>query len=166
MKINQETVKISIPACVEECMLLKVSGKGNAAPFEGINGDLIVLISVTKHPQLIRDGNNLHLDQYISFSDAALGTSTEVTTINGKAKIKIEKGIQSGKVLRLKGKGLPSLNGYGQGDLMIHINVWTPQNLSKNEKSFFEDSKKSENFKPKPSENEKSFFDKVKEMFG
>ena len=166
MKKNQETVKISIPAGVEEGMQLKVSGKGNAAPFEGINGDLIVLISVTKHPQLIRDGNNLHLDQYISFSDAALGTSTEVTTINGKAKIKIEKGIQSGKVLRLKGKGLPSLNGYGQGDLMIHINVWTPQNLSKNEKSFFEDSKKSENFKPKPSKNEKSFFDKVKEMFG
>ena len=147
-------------------MQLKVSGKGNSAPLEGINGDLIVLISIEEHPSLIRDGNNLHFDHYISFSDAALGASTEIPTIKGKVKIQLESGIQSGKILRLKNKGLPSVNGYGQGDLLVHINVWTPQNLSKDEKSFFKSSVKSKNFEPRPTKSDKSFFDKVREMFG
>jgi molecular chaperone DnaJ len=161
-----ETVKITIPAGVENDMQLKVSGKGNAAPFEGVNGDLIVLIQVEEHKQLIRDGQNLHFDHYISFADAALGTTTEIPTVSGKVKIKLEEGVQSGKILRLKGKGLPSVNSYGIGDLLIHINVWTPQNLSKEEKLFFEASKKSESFTPKPTHKDKSFFDRVKEMFG
>ncbi len=161
-----ETVKITIPAGVEEGMQLKVSGKGNAAPFEGINGDLIVLIAIEEHETLIRDGQNLHYDQYISFADAALGTSAEIPTVTGKAKIKLEEGIQSGKILRLKGKGLPSVNGYGNGDLLVHINVWTPQNLSKEEKRFFEKNKNSDNFIPNPTLKDKSFFDRVKEMFG
>jgi molecular chaperone DnaJ len=161
-----ETVKITIPAGVEDDMQLKVSGKGNAAPFEGINGDLIVLIQVEEHEQLIRDGQNLHFDHYISFADAALGTNTEIPTVSGKVKIKLEEGVQSGKILRLKGKGLPSVNSYGVGDLLIHINVWTPQNLSKEEKLFFEASKKSKSFTPNPTHKDKSFFDRVKEMFG
>jgi len=163
---ESETVKITIPAGVEDGMQLKVSGKGNAAPMDGINGDLIVLIHVEEHEQLIRDGQNLHFDHYISFSDAALGTNTEIPTVTGKVKIKLEEGIQSGKILRLKGKGLPSVNSYGTGDLLIHINVWTPQNLSKEEKQFFEESKKSDTFTPNPTGNDKSFFDRVKEMFG
>ena len=163
---ESETVKITIPAGVEDGMQLKVSGKGNAAPSGGINGDLIVLIEVLEHEQLIRDGQNLHFEHYISISDAALGTNTEIPTISGKVKIKLDKGIQSGKILRLKGKGLPSINGYGNGDLLIHVNVWTPQNLTKEEEKFFKTSLNSTSFKPKPSHQEKSFFQKVKEMFG
>lgn len=161
-----ETVKITIPAGVENDMQLKVSGKGNAAPLEGINGDLIVLIQVEEHEHLIRDGQNLHFDHYISFADAALGTTTEIPTVSGKVKIKLEEGMQSGKILRLKGKGLPSVNSYGVGDLLIHVNVWTPQGLSKEEKKFFEESKKSDSFTPNPTYKDKSFFDRVKEMFG
>ena len=163
---ESETVKITIPAGVEDGMQLKVSGKGNAAPLEGINGDLIVLISIEEHTSLIRDGQNLHFDHYISFSDAALGANSEIPTINGKVKIQLEEGIQSGKILRLKGKGLPSVNSYGTGDLLIHINIWTPQNLSKEEKEFFQNNKSSESFIPRPTIKDKSFFDRVKEMFG
>jgi molecular chaperone DnaJ len=163
---ESETVKITIPAGVEDGMQLKVSGKGNAAPLEGINGDLIVLIAIEEHEKLVRDGQNLHFDHYISLSDAVLGANTEIPTINGKVKIKLEGGIQSGKILRLKGKGLPSVNSYGTGDLLIHINVWTPQTLSKEEKKFFEESKKSDSFTPNPTHKDKSFFDRVKEMFG
>ena len=164
---KEETVEISIPAGVEDGMQLKVSGKGNAAPGNGINGDLLVVISVEEHPDLVRDSsNNLHFDKYISFSEAVLGTSTEIPTVNGKVKIKLDSGTQSGKTLRLKGKGVPSVEGYRTGDLLVHINVWTPQKLNKEEKKFFEDSCESENFTPKPTNKDKSFFDKVKEMFG
>ena len=162
---EQETVKITIPPGVEDDMQLKVSGKGNAAPFDGINGDLLVLISVEEHESLIRDGQNLHFDHYISFADAALGTTSQIPTINGKVKIKIEKGIQSGKILRLKSQGLPSVNSYGEGDLLVHINLWTPQNISSEEKKFFEKAQNSKNFQPQPSKSDKSFFDRVKEMF-
>ena len=162
---EQETVKITIPPGVEDDMQLKVSGKGNAAPFEGINGDLLVLISVEEHESLIRDGKNLHYDHYISFADAALGTTSQIPTVNGKVKIKIEKGIQSGKILRLKSQGLPSVNSYGTGDLLVHINLWTPQIISSDEKKFFEKAQKSKNFQPQPSKSDKSFFDRVKEMF-
>ena len=163
---ESETVKITIPAGVEDGMQLKVSGKGNAAPFEGINGDLIVLITIDNHDKLVREGQNLHYDHYISFADAALGTSCEIPTVTGKVKIKLEEGIQSSKILRLKGKGLPSVNNYGHGDLLVHINVWTPQKLSKEEKTFFESSKRSDSFTPNPTVKDKSFFDRVKEMFG
>ena len=162
---EQETVKITIPPGVEDDMQLKVSGKGNAAPFEGINGDLLVLISVEEHESLIRDGKNLHYDHYISFADAALGNTSQIPTVNGKVKIKIEKGIQSGKILRLKSQGLPSVNSYGTGDLLVHINLWTPQIISSDEKKFFEKAQKSKNFQPQPSKSDKSFFDRVKEMF-
>ena len=163
---KSETVEINIPAGVEEGMQLKVSGKGNAAPFDGVNGDLIVLINIDEHEALVRDGQNLHYDHYISFADAVLGGDAQIPTIDGKVKIKLESGIQSGKVLRLKGKGLPSVNSYGNGDLLIHINVWTPQTLNKEEKKFFEKSKNSDSFTPNPSKKDKTFFDRVKEMFG
>ena len=166
MKKESETVKITIPPGVEDGMQLKVSGKGNAAPFDGVNGDLMVVISIEEHNKLIRDGQNLHYDHYIGFGEAALGTDCEIPTVTGKVKIKLEEGIQSGKILRLKGKGLPSVNSYGNGDLLIHINIWTPQNLTKEEKKFFEKSKKSNTFKPNPTLKDKSFFDRVKEMFG
>lgn len=162
---EQETVKITIPPGVEDDMQLKVSGKGNAAPFDGINGDLLVLISVEEHESLIRDGQNLHFDHYISFAEAALGTTSQIPTINGKVKIKIEKGIQSGKILRLKSQGLPSVNSYGKGDLLVHINLWTPQSISSEEKKFFEKAQNSKNFQPQPTKSDKSFFDRVKEMF-
>ncbi|MEE2953644.1 MAG: molecular chaperone DnaJ [Bacteroidota bacterium] len=162
---HEETVKITIPAGVEDGMQLKMSGKGNDAPFGGISGDMIVLIQVEEHPELIRDGQNLHYDHYISFSEAALGTSSEIPTISGKARVQLDPGLQSGKILRLKGKGLPSINNYGKGDLLIHVNVWTPQDLSKEEKKFFEKTQNSKTFKPNPTEKDKSFFSRVKEMF-
>ena len=162
---KEEIVSINIPAGVEDGMQLKVSGKGNEAPFDGYAGDLIVLLSIEDHAQLKRENNNLHYDCYISFADAALGSEVKVPTVTGQVKIKIEAGSQAGRILRLKGKGIPSLNGYGTGDILIHLNVWTPQKLSKEEKAFFEKCKDSENFKPNPSLKDKSFFDKVKEMF-
>jgi molecular chaperone DnaJ len=130
-----------------------------------VPGDLLVIIQVEEHPKLKREGQNLHFDCYLNMADAALGSSKEIPTVNGKVKVKIEQGTQSGKILRLKGKGLPSVNNYGTGDLLIHINVWTPQNLNKEEVSFFEKSRTSKSFDPQPSHDEKSFFDKVKEMF-
>ncbi len=162
---QEEVVSISIPAGVEEGMQLKVSGKGNAAPFDGYAGDLIVLIDVEEHPQLKRENNNLHFDCYISLIDAILGNEIIIPTISGKAKIKVDAGTQSGKILRLKNKGLPTINGYGKGDLLVHINVWTPQSLSKDEEKIIKGLKSSENFTPKPSNSDKSFFERVKEMF-
>ena len=161
----EEVITINIPAGVAEGMQLSLSGKGNAAARGGIPGDLLVLIEETEHPILKRDGNNLFVDQYISITDATLGTHIEVPTIDGKAKIKIEPGTQPGKVLRLRGKGLPTVNSYDKGDLLVNINVWIPQKLSKEETKILEKLNESENFKPKPSGKEKSFFDRMKEYF-
>ena len=160
-----DEVSIKIPAGVEDGMQLSVSGKGNVAPRGGIAGDLIVLIEEIPHEFLKRDGKNLHYDLYISYSDAVLGANPEIQTISSKVKIKLDEGIQSGKILRLRGKGLPSVESYGTGDLLVHVNVWTPQNLDKEQKKFFEASKDKDNFKPDPDKDNKSFFDKVKEMF-
>ncbi len=162
---DQEIIKINIPPGVAEGMQLSLSGKGNAAARGGIPGDLIVVVEEQKHEQLIRDGNNLLFEQYISMPDAILGKTIEVPTLEGKARIKIEPGTQSGKVLRLKGKGLPPLNAYGRGDLLVSINVWTPQNISKEEKSILSELNKSENFKPNPKKTDKSFFEKMREHF-
>ncbi len=161
----EDVITINIPAGVAEGMQLSMSGKGNAAARGGIPGDLLILIEETEHPILRRDGNNLFADQYISVTDAALGTHIEVPTIEGKAKIKIEPGTQPGKVLRLRGKGLPTVNSYEKGDLLVNINVWIPQKLSKEETKILEKLNESENFKPNPSGKEKSFFDRMKEYF-
>ena len=166
MILEEDTVNIKIPAGVAEGMQLKVSGKGNDAPgSNSIAGDLLVFIEETEHEFLKREGENLHFDMYVSISEAVLGVSKDIETVTGKVRIKLEEGIQSGKILRLKGKGLPNLNGYGNGDLLIHINVWTPKTLNKEQKDFFEKMLNNENFIPKPQKSDKSFFEKVKDMF-
>jgi molecular chaperone DnaJ len=162
---GEEVVSIDIPAGVQEGMQLSVSGKGNAGERGGPAGDLIILIEEEAHPDLHRDGLNVAFDLHISFTDAVFGTHLEVPTIDGKAKIRIPAGTQSGKIFRLKGKGFPSVNSYEKGDQLIHVNVWTPQQVSPEEKAVLEKLGDSPNFQPKPDKNEKSFFDKVKEMF-
>ncbi len=162
---NQEVISLNIPAGVESGMQLSLSGKGNAAPRGGIPGDLIVMVEVEPHPTLIRDGMNLLYDHHISFPQAALGTAIEVPTLEGKARIKIEPGTQPGKVLRLKEKGLPSVNAYGRGDLLVNINIWTPQKLSVEEKEALKNLRQSENFIPNPKKGDKSFFERMKDVF-
>ena len=162
---QEETVSIKIPAGVEDGMQLKVSGKGNEAPGQGLSGDLIVQLSVKEHPNLKREGNNLHLDLYISISEAVLGTYKEIETVGSSVRIKLDAGIQSGKILRLKGKGVPSLSNYGTGDLLVHVSVWTPEQLTKEQKQFFEQNSTHDHFRPSPKSSHKSFFDKVKDMF-
>ena len=165
MILEDETVSIKIPAGVVDGMQLKVSGKGNDAPGNSIPGDLIVAIEELEHDFLKREGENLHYDLYISFAEAVLGISKDIEAVNGKVRIKLEEGIQSGKILRLKGKGIPSINGYGSGDLLVHVNVWTPKTLTKEQKQFFENALNDDNFTPHPEKSDKSFFEKVKDMF-
>jgi molecular chaperone DnaJ len=165
MVVQEDTVSIQIPAGVEDGMQLKVGGKGNDAPGNGVPGDLIVAIETLEHDTLKREGDNLHYDLYISLSDAVLGTSKDIDTVSGKARIKLEPGLQSGKILRLRGKGIKSINGYGAGDLLVHVNVWTPKELNKEQKTFFEKMLGDENFEPRPEKSDKSFFEKVKDMF-
>ncbi len=164
-KRQEEVVEINIPAGVAEGMQLNVAGKGNAGPYGGVPGDLLVQIEEEEHPFLKRDGINLYYDLYVNFVDAALGATAEVPLVRGKAQIKLDPGTQSGKILRLKGKGLPEVNGYGHGDLLVNINVWTPQRLSDEEKSVLERLRQSPNFQPQPGARDKTFFQKVKEMF-
>ena len=162
---GEETITINIPAGVSDGMQLSMSGKGNAAPNGGIPGDLIILIEEIPHETLKREGNNIVYDLHVSIIDAALGYSAEVPTIDGKAKIKIEPGTQSGKLLRLKGKGIPEINSYHRGDEIIHVNIWTPKALSAEERMLLEKLRESPNFKPQPGKNDKSFFEKMKEYF-
>jgi len=162
---GEETVAIDIPAGVQEGMQLSINGKGNAGERGGIPGDLIVLIEEEPHKELHREGLNVAFDLYLSFTDAVFGTQIEVPTIDGRAKIKIPAGTQSGKIFRLKGKGFPAVNSYQKGDQLIHVNVWTPQQVSAEEKAILENLSESPNFKPHPDKNDKSFFDRIKEMF-
>ncbi len=162
---NEETISIDIPAGVQEGMQLSMSGKGNAGERGGAPGDLIILIEEEAHKELHRDGLNVAFELHITFPEAAFGTNVEVPTIDGRAKIKIPPGTQSGKIFRLKGKGFPEVQGYQRGDQLIHVNVWTPQNLTSEEKNMLEKLNDSPNFKPQPGKSEKNFFDKVKEVF-
>lgn len=162
--LKEEVISINIPGGVADGMQLSMSGKGNETA-GGIPGDLLIVIEEIEDEILQRDGNNVVYDLYISFIDAALGAQIEVPTIEGKVKIKIDPATQSGKMLRLKGKGIKDINGYVKGDQLIHVNVWTPKQLSKEEKQILENLKYSENFKPDPSKSEKSFFEKMKEFF-
>lgn len=162
---GEETITINIPAGVSEGMQLSMSGKGNAAPRGGVPGDLIIAIEEVAHESLKRDGINIIYDLYINFADAALGTSVEIPTIDGKAKIKIEPGTQGGKILRLKGKGIPEVNSYHKGDQLVYVNVWTPKAVNEEERSLLEKLKSSANFKPQPGKSEKSFFERIKEYF-
>ncbi|MCW3077647.1 MAG: dnaJ [Bacteroidetes bacterium] len=162
---DEEVISINIPAGVAEGMQLSMQGKGNAAPRGGINGDLLIAIEEEEHPQLKREGNHLIYSLSISFPDAALGTNVEIPTVDNKVKIKIDPGTQGGKVLRLKGKGLPDVNGYGRGDLLVEISVFTPTHLTSEEKKTIEQLKSSKNFEPNPDKKEKGFFDRMKEYF-
>lgn len=162
---GEETVSIDIPAGVQEGMQLSVGGRGNAGERGGPNGDLLILIEEEPHKELHRDGVNVGHELHISFMDAVFGTQVEVPTIDGRAKIKIPPGTQSGRIFRLKGKGFPQVNSYDKGDQLISINVWTPQTLSPEEKSMLEKMNDSQNFQPHPEKSDKSFFDKVREMF-
>ncbi|MBS4070607.1 molecular chaperone DnaJ [Algoriphagus aquatilis] len=162
--IKEEVISINIPGGVGEGMQLSMSGKGNEIP-GGIPGDLLIVIEEAEEGVFQREGNNVIYDLHISFIQAALGDSVEVPTIDGKVKIKIDPGTQSGKMLRLKGKGIKDINGYSRGDQLIMVNVWTPTQLSREERAILEGLKNSENFKPDPGKQDKSFFDKMKEFF-
>lgn len=164
MRKQEEVISIKIPAGVSDGMQLSMSGKGNEVA-GGIPGDLLILVEEAEDDTFQRDGNNVIYELHISFVDAALGASVEVPTIDGKVKIKIEPGTQSGKVLRLRGKGIKSIDHYGTGDQLVYVNVWTPKQLSKEEKTALEGFRESENFKPDPSKSDKSFFEKMKEFF-
>ncbi|UXX80263.1 molecular chaperone DnaJ [Reichenbachiella carrageenanivorans] len=162
---KEEVIPVKIPAGVVDGMQLSMSGKGNEAPGGGVPGDLLIVVEEQEGDELKREGNNIVFDLYLNFVDAVLGTSIEVPTIDGKVKIKIEQGTQSGKILRLRGKGIKDINGYGKGDQLIHVNIWTPKTLSKDEKEKLESMRDSDNFTPNPGKGEKGFFEKIKEFF-
>lgn len=161
---GEEVVTVKIPAGVAEGMQLSMSGKGNAGKHNGIPGDLLILIEEEADKELIRDENDLIYNLLLSFPTAALGGTVEIPTIDGKVKVKIESGTQPGKVLRLRGKGLPSVNGYGTGDLLVNISVYVPETLSKDEKKQLEEMENSDNFKPNTSIKEK-IFKKFRSLF-
>jgi molecular chaperone DnaJ len=163
--LEEEIIPIKIPAGVSNDMQLSMSGKGNVPPRGGVAGDLLIVIEEEEHELLHRDGNNVIYDLYVNFVDAALGTSVEVPTISGKAKITLDAGTQSGKILRLKGKGIKELNGYSIGDQLVHVNIWTPKQVSKEETELLEKLRSSPNFAPQPGKAEKGFFHKVRDMF-
>ncbi|TGE15533.1 molecular chaperone DnaJ [Hymenobacter elongatus] len=164
-QLHEEVIPINIPAGVAEGMQLSMNGKGNYPERGGVPGDLLIQIEEEPHEMLKRDGNNIMFEQYISFVDAALGASIEVPTIEGKVKIKVDPGTQPGKILRLRGKGIKDLNGYGRGDQLIHLSVWTPKNVTGEERELLEKLRNAQNFTPNPGKNEKGFFEKVKEYF-
>ncbi len=162
---KEETITIKIPAGVVDGMQLSMSGKGNMPPRGGVAGDLLILIEEIEDEFLKRDGLNIIYEMYVTFFDAVFGTSVEVPTVDGKVKIKIEPGTQSGKILRLRSKGLKDVNSYQKGDQLIYVNVWTPQELTKEEKDILSSLKDSESFKPNPGKGDKSFFERMKEFF-
>ncbi len=162
---GDEVIEIDIPAGVGEGMQLTVRGKGNAGPHNGVNGDMLVLIEEEPHPDFERDESTLIYNLFITIPEAILGTQAEVPTVDGKVRVKIAPGTQSGKVLRLRGKGLPILNGYGNGDMLVNVNVWVPKKVSKEEEQLLQQLGQSQNFKPNPTPEEKSFFSKIKDYF-
>ena len=164
-ELQEEVITINVPAGVMDGMQLSMSGKGNVPERGGVPGDLLIQIEEEEHPSLKRDGNNVIFDQYISFVDAALGADIEVPTIGGRVKITIKPGTQSGEIFRLRGKGVKDINGYGKGDQLIHINVWTPKTLSSEERNALERLRDSNNFAPHPGKSDKGFFEKVKDYF-
>jgi len=162
---DEELITVKIPAGVGDGMQLNVSGRGNAARRGGINGDLIVVIEEEPHTELVRDGNDLIYPLFVSIPDAIIGSTVEIPTVDGKVKIKIEPGTQPGKILRLRGKGIPEVNGYGRGDLLVTVNVWIPKDVSKEERSLLEKMNMSKNFQPQPTNEDKNFFQKVRNLF-
>jgi len=162
---GDEMIEIEIPAGVEEGMQLSMRGKGNKGLKGGPPGDLLINIEEKSHEFLSREGMNVIFELYLNFADAALGTSFEVPTLTGKVKIKVPAGTQAGKMFRLKGKGLPSVQSYGTGDQLIHVNIWTPKKLTDAERALLEKMKDMPNFDPTPGKSEKSFFERMKDYF-
>jgi len=162
---DEEIITIKIPAGVGEGMQMNVTGKGNAARRGGINGDLLVVITEEEHPELVRDGNNLIYNLFLSFPEITLGTTAVIPTVESKVKVKIEPGTQPEKILRLRGKGLPEVNGYGRGDLLVRIHVWIPKKLNAEERKMLEKLLESPGFQEGPSSSEKTFFEKMKDIF-
>ena len=162
---DEEIIPLSIPAGVVDGMQLSVGGKGNAARRGGVNGDLLVAIEEIEHAELVRDGNDLLYNLFISFPEAVLGAPVEIPTVDGRVKVRIDAGTQPGKILRLKGKGIPEVNGYGRGDLLVKINVWVPKGLNRDEKKIIENFKDTPNFKPDPSSAERGFFKRMRDIF-
>jgi len=162
---SEEVIKINIPAGVAKGMQMTVSGKGNAPRRGGVNGDLLVVIDEDDHDELIREGNDLIYNLFISIPDAITGTHVEIPTIDSHVKIKIEPGTQPGKILRLRGKGLPEVNGYGKGDLLVNVNVWIPRDLSREDIRIIEKLKESDSFTPRPDKNDKGFFERMRNYF-
>lgn len=162
---KEEIIKINIPAGVGKGMQMTVSGKGNTPRRGGVDGDLLVVIDEEEHDELIREGNDLIFNLFISVPDAITGTNVEIPTVDGQVKIKIEPGTQPGKILRLRGKGLPEVNGYGRGDLLVNVNVWIPKNLTREELKIIERFSDSESFAPKPDKDDKGFFERMRNYF-
>ena len=164
---RREIVKVHIPAGVENGMQITIRGEGHAAPHGGVNGDLLVVINEVQHPQLQRDGNNLFFTRVISVMDAMLGCEVSIPCLDGSYKVKVEPGTQSGTVVKLRGKGLPSVQGYGRGtgDLYVKFLVWVPRKLSRNEKEALEQMRSSNSFTPDLSREDRATFDKVKNIF-
>ncbi|HQN98245.1 MAG TPA: DnaJ C-terminal domain-containing protein, partial [Bacteroidales bacterium] len=162
---GEEIIEVDIPAGVADGMTLSLNGRGNAGPKGGPAGDLLIVVEELPHPDFQREGNHLLYELCISISDAILGTTAEVPTLEGKARIKIEPGTQAGKILRLKGKGLPDVNSYKRGDLLVTTNIWIPKNLTSSEREMIEKVRFSENFKPQPDKKEKTFFTRMREFF-
>ncbi|MBR6417693.1 MAG: molecular chaperone DnaJ [Bacteroidales bacterium] len=162
---SEEIITINIPAGVADGMQLSMHGQGNAGPNGGVNGDLIIQIEELQHELFERQDNNLFYNAFVTYADAALGASIEIPTLSGKVRVKIEQGTPSGKVIRLKGKGLPDVNGYSRGDMLVSINVWVPKSVTKEEKAMLEQLNSHPNFQPNPSKQERGFFDKMKDLF-
>jgi len=162
---EEEIIKINIPAGVGKGMQMSVNGKGNAARRGGIPGDLLVMIEEEEHPELVREGNDLIFNLFISVPQAILGTQVEIPTVESKVKIKIEPGTQGGKILRLRGKGVPDVNGYGRGDLLVNVNVWIPREITTDEQKSLEKMMASESFVPNPGKDDKGFFERMRSYF-
>ncbi|MDX9929895.1 MAG: DnaJ C-terminal domain-containing protein, partial [Bacteroidales bacterium] len=162
---GEEVIKINIPAGVGKGMQMTVSGKGNEPRRGGVAGDLLVVIDEEEHPDLLREGNDLIYNLYISIPEAILGTAVEIPTVDNNVKIKIEPGTQAGKILRLRGKGLPEVNGYGRGDLLVSVNVWIPKSLSKEEQKIIEKLQESSSFEPRPDKSDRNFFERMRNYF-
>lgn len=162
---EEDVISVRIPAGVGEGMQLNVSGKGNAGRRGGVNGDLLVVIGEEEHPELVRDGNNLIYNLFLTYPEIVLGVTSEIPTIDSKVKVKIEAGTQPEKVLRLRGKGIPDVNGYGRGDLLVRVHVWIPKKINSEEKRLLEKLMQSENFMDAPKPGEKNFFERMKDIF-
>lgn len=166
---SESTIKVNVPAGVAADNYIPLKGQGNAGQRSGPPGDLIVLIEEDLHKHFVRNGDDVILDLLISFPEAALGAEVEVPTLTGRAKLRIEAGTQSGRILRMREKGIPHLNGYGRGDQLVRVNVWVPTRLSAKEKDLIKQLGASENIKPREGDtsahSEKSFFERMKKAF-